>query len=459
MITNKGQQLITKYMIGQASSYASHIAVGCGTTPYTANSSVSSSEIAKQRVKQNLNFEMFRVPITSRGYVTEESGSAAISGATIANGVVTYSTSTNSFVTGDRVTISGVSPAQFNISDAIIIDSSPTSFAINHAITGTYSSGGTAKTYYTDIVFSAELPTEERYEITELGLFSAQSNPDAGSYDSRTIYSFSQNENWQYHGTNIEPIPVVYSPLDPNEANVLEGTYTVNGQSKDCKVIHTNADNTLFANENRIRRYETCRYLNNIVAIRGNLSNLSYDSGTKRISYNSGDHIHLNNVSLNFDKNSPSDELRLAFSVINKRGSVEENPSEVNLIVEFAWSDGSVDTQYAKMEIHLSDSDVSFSNNRYFVVSKKLSELYTTSGFSWSQVTSIKVFASIKDSDASITDLFYIGLDALRIENISTINPLYGMSGYSIVRTTDGTTIKKLENTTNHIEFRFGVDM
>jgi len=456
MITNKGQQLITKYMIGQAPSYASHIAVGCGPMPYT--SSPTQAEIAAQRLKQNLDFEMFRVPITSRGYVTEESGSATITNASISNGVVTYATSTNSFITGDRVTVSGITPSQFNISDAIIIDSSPTSFSVTNPITGTYTSGGTAKTYYTDIVLTAELPTEERYEITEVGVFSAQSNPDAGSFDSKTIYSFSQNENWQYHGTSIEPIPVVYSPLDTNSANVLEGTYLVNGVLKDCKVIHTNADNTLFANESRIRRYETCRYLNNIIAIRGNTTNLSYNSSSKRVEYVSGDHIHLNNVRLNFDKNSPSDELRLAFSVINKRGGELENPSEVNLIMEFALSD-SASSESAKFEVHLSDIQAGFTNNRYFVVSKKISELFTTSGFSWNQVTSIKIFSSVKDSAGSISDLFYVCLDALRLENVSTINPLYGMSGYSVVKTSGGATIKKLENTTNHIEFRFGVDI
>lgn len=458
MITNKGQQLITKYMIGQANSYASHIAVGCGPMPYSNQSTVSQAEIAQQRLKQNLDFEMFRVPITSRGYVTEESGSATISGVSIADGIVTYATSNNNFVTGDRVTISGITPSQFNISDAIIIDSSPTSFAIKNAVTGSYVSGGIAKTYYTDIVLTAELPTEERYEITEVGLFSAQSNPDAGSYDSRTIYSFSQNENWQYHGTTVDPIPVIYTPLDTNQANVLDGTYTVNGVLKDCKVIHTNADNTLFANENRIRRYETCRYLNNIIAMRGNVSDLSYNSTTKRVVYNSGDHIHLNNVRLNFDKNSPSDEIRLAFSVINKRGSELENPSEINLLLEFAVSD-STNSDSAKFEVHLSATDVDFTNNRYFIVSKKLSDLATTRDFSWSQVTNIKVFASAKDVDGDVTDLFYICLDALRLENTQTINPLYGMSGYSVIKTSSGTTIKKLENTTNYIEFRFGVDI
>jgi hypothetical protein len=74
-------------------------------------------------------------------------------------------------------------------------------------------------------------------------------------------------------------------------------------------------------------------------------------------------------------------------------------------------------------------------------------------------VTNIKVFASAKDADSDVTDLFYICLDALRLENTQTINPLYGLSGYSVIKTDSGTTVKKLENTTNYIEFRFGVDI
>jgi hypothetical protein len=33
MITNIGKNLLAKYLVGQTPSYASHIAVGCGTNP------------------------------------------------------------------------------------------------------------------------------------------------------------------------------------------------------------------------------------------------------------------------------------------------------------------------------------------------------------------------------------------------------------------------------------------
>lgn len=456
MITNKGKQLLTKYMVGQSTSYAAYIALGCGPTPYNANSSISQADNEEHRIKNNLDFEMFRVPIISKGYITEESGNATITGVSHLNGVITY-TANNNFVPGDTVSISGINPMSLNTEAATILDASETEFSVGSNVTDSYISGGIAKTYFTDIIFTAELPTEERYEITEIGVFPAQSNPDAGAYDSKTLYSFSQSENWQYHGTSIDKIPTIYTPLDPNTANLIEGTYVVDGVSKDCKVFHTNATNTLFANKVRIDRYETCRYLNNIIAIRGNTADLSYDSGSKRVNINSGDHIHLAVSGLNLDKNSPADEIRLAFSVINKRGAEADIPEEVNLVIEFAVND-SANAESAKMEIHLSADDYNFITNRYFVVSKKISELVTSSNFSWSQVKAIRVYASVHDS-AGPTDMFYVGLDALRLENTQTVNPLYGLTAYSVVKTTDAATVKKLENTTNYIEFRFGMDV
>lgn len=456
MITNKGKSLLTKYLIGQAPAYASYIAVGCGPTPGDISQSTTSAEISEQRLKENLDFEMFRVPITSRGYVTEVSATATITGASISNNVIEY-TADNEFVVGDAVSISGVLPIQFNISDAVIIDATPTTFSISGPISGSYISGGLAKTFYTNIVLTGELPTEERYEISELGLFSAQSNPDAGSKGSRTVYSFSQDENWQYHGQSVEAIPAIYTPLDAgNQANIIDGTYFVNGSAKDCKVMHINSDNKVFSNINRLNRYETPRFLNNSLAIRGNLTNLDYVDG--RLSHTTGDHVHLNPISLNFDKNSPSDELRLAFSVINTRGAEEENPTSVRILMQFSSTDAISEGEYTSMEIVLTDSDVNFSSNRYFVISKKISELFSTQEFSWSRVSSAKIHVSVLDADDLVSDKFYVCLDALRIENISTVNPLYGMSGYSVVKNSNSATIKKLENTTSYVEFRFGVD-
>ena len=52
---------------------------------------------------------------------------------------------------------------------------------------------------------------------------------------------------------------------------------------------------------------------------------------------------------------------------------------------------------------------------------------------------------------------YFVSLDACRLDNINTINPLYGMTGYSIIQNIDSETIKKNQNTSSYIEFRFNL--
>ena len=66
MITNTGKTIIGKYLLGQAPAFASYIAVGCGPQPFEPGQS-----LGEYSDKENLDFEMFRVPISSRGYVQE----------------------------------------------------------------------------------------------------------------------------------------------------------------------------------------------------------------------------------------------------------------------------------------------------------------------------------------------------------------------------------------------------
>jgi hypothetical protein len=377
MITEDGKGILAKYLIGQAPSYASHIAIGCGAKPLASNTT-----LGDYSAKKSLDFEMFRVPITSRGYVKED---------------------------------------------------------------------GQSK-----IVFTAELPTAERYEITEVGVWSAGANPSAGAYDSKTVYAFSETENWEYHSQG-EPavIPSIYPRLDSGSTppdNIISTT---------SKVFQTNADNPTFTESSRLERYERCRFLNNIVVIRGDMSNLSLTNGVIGIPTGSN-HIHLTGASLDFNKNAPTDQLKLAFSVISKDGESSIQPDEVRIVIEFSDTDeaNATGAQYARLQTVIKETDagVDFATNRYFVSSVALEDLIKTTGFNWNVVDVVKFYVSvIKDGVAS--DDYYVCLDALRLENITSFNPVYGLSGYSVIKNTNAETIVKNANTTNHIEFRFGMDV
>lgn len=386
MITNTGKNIIAKYLIGQAPAYASYIAVGCGAKPLA-----SDAVLQDYSDKDSLDFEMFRIPIISRGYVNEE-----------------------------------------NISK---------------------------------IVFTAELPSEERYEITEVGVYSAGSNPAAGSYGSKIIQTFS-NESWEYH--TIDPaqsvqIPTIYVPLD--------GTYKDNSIHDEAvgdpvygkTVFQTNADNRIFADAGRTARYERCRFFNNIIAIPGNDSSLSVVDG-HLVPSPTSNHIHLIGTKIDLNKNTPVDELRLAFSVINKDADSIVVPDKVKILLEFASTDvhNEAGSQYARFEVNLENGIGSgqhdFATNRYVVATKQLQELYKSGGFTWSTVDVVKVYASV-EKDSFPSENYYVCLDALRLEDVSSSNPLYGLTGYSVIRNKDSQTIVKGANTTNFIEFRFAMDV
>lgn len=461
MITTVGKQIIAKYLIGQTPSYASYMAFGCGAKPLGASQNFDD---ASYLLKESLDFEMFRVPIISRGYVTEYDEQ-----------------------TGEPVS---------------------------------------------KVVLTAELPTEERYSITEVGLYSAGSNSLATSNDSRNLLSFSTSEGWRYHSTSASTL------IETQVSSIVDGDGIILS-SELGKSFGANANNQAFANTERIKRHEPPRFLNNAIFVVGNSSEIrnsqtitaatangvhityttagihglavgdvisvtgasptGFNSSNKTITavtsttfevastvtgnYSSGgtislprlvvysgqEHIDLLGFSAKLSKNSPEDELRLAFSVINKNGSAQsDNPTAVRLILEF--SDAHSDGQHARLEVDLSQGtgghaakQHDFVNNRYIVINKKIKDLTTTSGFTWEQVKQAKVYVSVIDGNG-VSNNYYVALDALRLENVSTKNPLYGLVGYSVVKnnTADintGIPILKDINTLNITEFRFALDV
>lgn len=372
MITNTGKNILAKYLIGQAPAYASYIAVGCGATPVATD-----AVLGDYSSKSQLDFEMFRVPITSRGYVNE-------------NGV-------------------------------------------------------------SKVVLTAELPSEERYEISEVGIYSAGSNPLAGANDSKSIYAFTQDENWEHHTSSAAvEIPIVYEPLDgEDEDNVINQT---------SSVFQTNADNRIFTNSQRKNRYEGCRFFNNVIMMAGNSSNLTLDSNQKLVVQTGSEHIHLTGATLDFNRNAPTDAIKLAFSVASKDGTSTATPDSVRILLQFSSTDVHGTGEYARFEVVLNSNDYDFATKRYFVATKQLQELVKSTGFTWASVDVVQIYSCIIDNGSPSSD-FYVCLDAVRFENTSTANPLYGLTGYSVIKNTNSATIVKTANTTNYIEFRFAMDV
>ena len=392
MITNTGKDIIAKFLIGQAPAYASYIAIGSGAKPL---GSLENFDRVAYAEKENLDFEMFRVPITSRGYVTD-------------------------IVDGEAVS---------------------------------------------KVVFTAELPSEQRYEISEVGVYSAKSNPSATARDSRILYTFTDTENWEYHSENAA------TGLGPVTTKTLAGDVADDiikqPDTAPNPVFRATTDNGIFNSSPRTERFERCRYLSNKIFIPGNTSFLeATGSGAseelsvkQEVGQYYGEHIHLFGVSLDLGKNSPEDEIRLAFSIVNKDGGGGD-PERVMILLEFASDDDTTAASYAKFQVNITEAspNVDLNNNRYYVVKKKISELPKSSNFSWATVDTIRMYVSVMVDDVPSAD-YYIVPDAIRFENTTTQNPLFGLTGYSVVKSSDGSALIKEANTSNLVEFRFGLDV
>jgi hypothetical protein len=465
MITNNGKDIIAKYLIGQAPAYASFIALGAGPRPLQ-----STESLADYSEKTELDFEMFRVQITSRGYVTD------------------------------------------------IVNGQPVS----------------------KVVFTAELPTEQRYEITEIGVYSAKNNPSALGRDGRIIYTFTEVENWEYHNENLAVGlgQVITAPLfgESNDGIMNAAPQDLSDPENPVWLPFVmSSNNAILNSESRISKYERPRFLSAATLVPGDLSYLepvTENATTEFVVKSSEDfyfgrHIHLEGITLDLSQNSPEDELKLAFSVMNRDEGYNSEPSKVMILAEFA-SDESANPSYAKFQAEV----IGIATNRYRVVTRKLKDLIKSNAFTWKAVGVVKIYVTVMESaeidsvmvssniatistktphgkkigeavtvkgvgepfdgtykvesvptassftfdltaddqsETTITDPqavaegpssnFYVALDGMRFENTSSRNPLYGLTGYSEVRTFDAQPVIKEPNTSNLVEFRFGLDV
>lgn len=396
MITNTGKAILGKYIIGQAPSFASHIAIGCGAKPLHLEANLAAQDYS---TKTELDFEMFRVPIISSGYITE---------------------------------------------------------------------GGQSK-----IAFTAELPSIERYGITEIGVYSAGSNQLALGSNSKVLYNFGADEGWAFH-TSTGTSDILQVPSISGE--------TSGEISPDNDVLILSAGDFLFDNQDRMSALEKPRFMDQTVAIRGNVSsiaNVNTTSGELEIS-NVSSHIHITGQTLNFQNNSVNDELKVTFSLL-KEAESQDYPEDVYVVLEFSSAEEGLNSQeYAKMQIHVTQAE--FESEKSYITrtatlggTKPVDDIYTdslfqTSGFSWKTASVVKVYAAVVPPAGSTSSQYIIALDGLRFENKSSLDysPLYGLVAYSVVKnnvpgvpsnSTDSYPIEKNPNSNNLVEFRFGLDV
>ena len=453
MITSKGRDILAKYLVGQIPTYASHIAIGSGPLPTTTPGNYIN--------KTELDFEMGRFPITSRSIVADKVTVSVSNISTTTTGQYYILTvSSHSFYIGQKVVIEnapyfgGTSPTTIYDPNRVhtVLATTATTITVDFGETlggniGTVSQsspGATVSGILKQISLTAELPYSGRYEITELGIYSSGENPYVSGVSSQIISNFLTTEDWQLFTSSTSSIAslITYSTIGVSDAITVSE-----------KAFRTNSDNVFF-NSTRVAREERPRFLQDTIVIAGNLSDFS------ALNTATVDYITLTNFPIDLTRNNPDDEIRIAYSLINSVATPSQTPRSINVMLEFVTSDGNYSAKY-----HFRDTDATslisgtgaYTSSRYRTKSLKISEGSISSGFSWQNAKVLRIWASVESATTyagSVLTDFDICLDAIRLENKSNNNPLYGLVGYTVINTA-GVPIVKNDSMSHQVEFRY----
>lgn len=455
MITSKGKSILSKYLASGTSTYASYISVGCGARPRTAfSASISSTE------SSTVNAGTGNAKIITSSAHDFQAGDYVkiynINGSNVASAYIgiwriteVINSTSFKFAIGDETvrTLASLSPSPkviLDFSNKIAMDFEMLRLEIKSR--NSFIENGISM-----IELSADLPTTEVYEISEIGLFSDISDT-ASQINNKNISSFSGDLPWVYQkDSSVLSIPFISTPLDAeNELSTIE---------VEEEVFQANSNNNLFRNSTRLLRQEKPRYEKTTYFIAGDTSTLAESSGLLTPDTVTN-HIKTSISGLSWlDESSPSDEIRLALSLVNKVNATAA-PDELRVLLEFSSEEGSgaqTDTyRYARFHATLDNVEQDFTTNRYAVLNKKLSELEKSQDFSWSQVRFAKIYVSVIKSGTPTAD-YYVALDSLKFEYLTSNNPIYGLTGYTIIKNANNSTVTKEENATQSITFKFAV--
>ena len=359
MITEAGHELIAKYLLGQAPSYASYISFGCGAD---MEGPLSPDDIL---TKTGLNFELMRVPISSKAYFSD--------------------------------------PVVDDISGEMIDERKIISLV-------------------------GQLPFDSGMSINEVAVWSDSSNALASS-DSRMICSFTDQENWMWKNSPEGRVSPEYISNALSELPLPQEDGNIDTSSLPSVFACSNQNPTLIV-ENRMNEGQGTRYLNR---------NIMVGEGTQT--------IFLEGKSVDLSSNSSKDELRFAFAMYPERASHSGVFDNIDLKITFMKEHDNPETAAT---IDIPGGAFGY----YNILRAPLSTITYAEAFTWKQVQMIQI-------EATTPTGWYFAPDALRFDNISTLNPLYKMTGYTQVLTDDGTEhgaiMEHKSGTNSYAEFRFEI--
>jgi hypothetical protein len=221
MITKFGKRFLTSHMAGMVDFSTKDLAIGIGNTTPDVDGNDT-----------RLNFEFYRLPATLSSV---DIRSANITGASGNATSITY-IADNNFSPGQKIKISGIVPAQYNLSSATILSATSTQFTVTNSSTGTYTSGGYASSY--SVIYKATIPQDVSGVISEIGLYPGFRR-SVNNYDSKFITSFDNNLSW----TDSLYNPVIFYKTDSFIPKIGDNMIAITSAASSAKE-YTNSNST-----------------------------------------------------------------------------------------------------------------------------------------------------------------------------------------------------------------------
>jgi hypothetical protein len=425
--------------------------------------------------KKSLDFEMFRIPITSKGYVQEDGVSKVVLTGTIPSsdryeitelGVYSAASNPSAQLTDSKNLFLFVKTEGWEYHDETA------SIEIPNVINKLDIDPEDPGVIYTGTEFGSEIVSTDANCFvadasnstfnSELRIARQEGSRNLGPSiflkgDSSLIIKQATINNVAYTATTATYTTTQDHGLLPGDSVTISGL-SPSGYNGTFSVTEIDPGNKTFTVANTTNTEPTD------------------ESGSvilPRFAVASGAHIHnASDVELTLDRNSPTDELHTAFSIVStdptSNGEAIETIGSVRISIRFSnthQTDISL-TAFAQLDIELDGATTNFEENRYFVDVQQLQDLSRYSNFTWAETAVVLVNACVLDTSGNPMDEYYVALDGIRLENISSENPLYGLVAYTVVENeTQGSTgtyakpIVKLPNTSNFIEFRYALDV
>lgn len=455
MITNDGKQLIGKFLLGQAPNFATHIAAGCGPTALLPDQELSSEELNDIKEKQNLDFEVFRVPISAKGFIKENGVEKIVFKAEMPT-EQRYQITEVAFFPAAENSVAGAfdskALATFVPTENWVVYSNQSASTINFISNNASLSNNDGDIITEDIAFfvssnATVFEEQDRKQRQEPSRF----------YNRALLVSGSAayiDENFEIIGekVSIENANLAFNfnqNLPPDEVRLAISLISTD------KINNTNPENVRIIFD----------FLNNIPGLE-----LSSPKARARIDLGPED----------FEVADPQS--------INRYKVITRKLSEFALDDTFSWANINLIRMYVSVlediaipitsteiidnvaTVGLSDDFYMYDGQRFNI--ENVSSDFNGDNFIFSSASatsaSISYPVSASASELNInpsgsvvyrgrTNNYKVLFDGLRLENVSSQNPLYGMVGYDIIRNDNAYPILKAENTNNYIEYRFGI--